>query len=143
MFSTFYNSVSLLLGLRYTIARQRSRSVAFISRVTMMGIVLGVSLLIVVLSVMNGFDKELRERILQIMPQVTLYQSGGMQDWSALREQLLSNEQITGVSPFVELQAMVNVGKKTEPTLIYGIDHELESTTSIIHQFFSQKLGSH
>jgi lipoprotein-releasing system permease protein len=135
MFSTFYNSVSLLLGLRYTIARQRSRSVAFISRVTMMGIVLGVSLLIVVLSVMNGFDKELRERILQIMPQVTLYQSGGMQDWSALREQLLSNEQITGVSPFVELQAMVNVGKKTEPTLIYGIDHELESTTSIIHQF--------
>ena len=85
MLSALHNSVSLLLGLRYTIARQRSRSVAFISRVTMMGIVLGVSLLIVVLSVMNGFDKELRERILQIMPQVTLYQSGGMQDWSALR----------------------------------------------------------
>jgi lipoprotein-releasing system permease protein len=135
MFSALSNSVSLLLGLRYTIARQRSRSVAFISRVTMMGIVLGVSLLIVVLSVMNGFDKELRERILQIMPQVTLYQTGGMQDWSSLREQLLSNEQIIGVSPFVELQAMVNVGKNTEPTLIYGIDHQLESTTSIIHQF--------
>lgn len=135
MFSVLSNSVSLLLGLRYTIARQRSRSVAFISRVTMMGIVLGVSLLIVVLSVMNGFDKELRERILQIMPQVTLYQTGGMQDWSSLREQLLSNEQIIGVSPFVELQAMVNVGKNTEPTLIYGIDHQLESTTSIIHQF--------
>lgn len=135
MFSALSNSVSLLLGLRYTIARQRSRSVSFISRVTMMGIVLGVSLLIVVLSVMNGFDKELRERILQIMPQVTLYQTGGMQDWSSLREQLLSNEQIIGVSPFVELQAMVNVGKNTEPTLIYGIDHQLESTTSIIHQF--------
>ncbi|EGG93866.1 Lipoprotein releasing system transmembrane protein LolE [gamma proteobacterium IMCC1989] len=139
MFSALSNSVSLLLGLRYTIARQRSRSVAFISRVTMMGIVLGVSLLIVVLSVMNGFDKELRERILQIMPQVTLYQTGGMQDWSFLREQLLSNEQIIGVSPFVELQAMVNVGKNTEPTLIYGIDHQLESTTSIIHQFLQPK----
>jgi lipoprotein-releasing system permease protein len=135
MFSAFYNSVSLLLGLRYTIARQRSRSVAFISRVTMLGIVLGVSLLIVVLSVMNGFDKELRERILQIMPQVTLYQAGGMQDWPVLREQLLSNGRIIGVSPFVELQGMANVGKKTEPVLIYGIDHELESTTSIIHQF--------
>lgn len=131
----FYNSVSLLIGLRYTIARQRSRSVAFISRITMLGIVLGVSLLIVVLSVMNGFDKELRERILQIMPQITLYQSGGMQDWASLREQLLSHEHIIGVSPFVELQGMLNVGKKTEPVLLYGIDQKLESTTSVIYEF--------
>lgn len=129
------HSVSVLLGLRYTIARQRSRSVAFISRITMAGIVLGVSLLITVLSVMNGFDKELRERILQIMPQVTLYQSGGMSDWRSLREQLLNDERIEGVSPFVELQGMVNVGKETEPVLIYGIDHQLESTTSIIYNF--------
>ncbi|MGS2718724.1 lipoprotein-releasing ABC transporter permease subunit [Eionea flava] len=129
------HSVSVLLGLRYTVARQRSRSVAFISRITMLGIVLGVSLLITVLSVMNGFDKELRERILQIMPQVTLYQGGGMQDWRSLREQLLSDERIEGVSPFVELQGMVSVGKETEPVLIYGIDHQLESTTSIIYDF--------
>jgi len=139
---SIFRSVSVLLGLRYTLARQRSRSVAFISRVTMIGIVLGVSLLITVLSVMNGFDKELRERILQIMPQVTLYQSGGMQDWAALREQLLSsaevgNGAIVGVSPFVELQGMINVGNSTEPALIYGIDHQLESTTSIIYNFLA------
>ncbi|MFT7387574.1 MAG: lipoprotein-releasing system permease protein [Candidatus Endobugula sp.] len=140
--SSIFRSVSVLLGLRYTLARQRSRSVAFISRVTMIGIVLGVSLLITVLSVMNGFDKELRERILQIMPQVTLYQSGGMQDWAGLREQLLSsaeigNGAIVGVSPFVELQGMINVGNSTEPALIYGIDHQLESTTSIIYNFLA------
>lgn len=135
MSTSIRHSVSVLLGLRYTIARQRSRSVAFISRITMAGIVLGVSLLITVLSVMNGFDKELRERILQIMPQVTLYQTGGLQQWPALRQQLLNDDRIVGVSPFVELQGMVNVGKQTEPALIYGIHAELESTTSIIHDF--------
>lgn len=129
------NSISLLLGLRYTLARQRSRSVAFISRVAMIGIVLGVSLLIVVLSVMNGFDKELRERILRIMPQVTLYHAQGVSDWESTRWQVMANDRITAASPFVELKGMVNVGKKTEPILIYGVDHDLESTTSIIHQF--------
>jgi lipoprotein-releasing system permease protein len=103
----------------------------------MIGIVLGVSLLITVLSVMNGFDKELRERILQIMPQVTLYHAGGMQGWAELREQLLSDEKIVGVSPFIELQGMINVGKRTEPVLVYGIDHQLESTTSIIYDFLT------
>lgn len=129
------NSVSLLLGLRYTIARQRSRSVAFISRVAMMGIVLGVSLLIVVLSVMNGFDKELRESILRIMPQVTLYHAQGLNDWRSTRQQILQNDDVVAASPFVELQGMANSGKKTEPLLIYGVDKELEPSTSIIHQF--------
>lgn len=129
------NSVSVLLGLRYTLARQRSRSVAFISRVAMIGIVLGVSLLIVVLSVMNGFDKELRERILRIMPQVTLYHSEGVADWPSLREQVMENDEIIAISPFVELQGMLNVGKNTVPALVYGVDKDLEKTTSIIHQF--------
>ncbi len=135
--SKYLDSVSLLIGLRYTLARQRSRSVAFISRVAMMGIVLGVALLITVLSVMNGFDKELRERILQLMPQVTLYHSRGIEDWQSLRRDLLQQDNIVGVSPFVELQGMINVGKSTEPSLIYGVDSELESSTSIIHTFLS------
>jgi lipoprotein-releasing system permease protein len=101
----------------------------------MIGIVLGVSLLIVVLSVMNGFDKELRERILRIMPQVTLYHAKGVEDWQGMRSQVLAHENIVGVSPFIELQGMVNGGKNTEPLLMYGIDEALESSTSIIHQF--------
>jgi lipoprotein-releasing system permease protein len=134
-----FDSVSTLLGLRYTLGRQRSRSVAFISRIAMVGIILGVSLLIVVLSVMNGFDKELRERILRIMPQVTVYHAQGLSDWSSLRQQLLNHEKITAVSPFVELQGMINVAKKTEPLLIYGVDPELELSTSILHQFLPPK----
>ncbi len=132
------SSISLFLGLRYTLARQRSRSVAFISRVAMTGIVLGVALLILVLSVMNGFDKELRERILRIMPEASLYHGQGISDWQSLRRQLLEHDDIIAVSPFVELQGMVNVRKKTEPVLVYGIDRELESTTSILHEFLSE-----
>lgn len=130
-----FNRFSWLLGLRYTLARQRSRSVAFISRVAMIGIVLGVSLLILVLSVMNGFDKELRESILHIMPQVTLYHSQGVRDDSSMRDQILTYENVVAASPFVELQGMVNSGKTTLPALVYGVDQHLEKTTSIIHQF--------
>ncbi|ODS24614.1 hypothetical protein AB835_02480 [Candidatus Endobugula sertula] len=130
-----FNSVSWYLGLRYTLSRQRCRSVAFISRIAMVGIILGVALLIVVLSVMNGFDRELRERILSIMPQITLYRSGGIEDWRPLRLQLLEFEQVVAAAPFVELQGMANVGKQTEPLLIYGVDAKLEVNVSIIHQF--------
>ena len=132
------NSISLFLGLRYTLARRRSRSVSFISSIAMVGIVLGVALLIVVLSVMNGFDRELRERILSIMPQVTLYHARGIEQWRPLREQLLENNNINAVAPFVELQGMANFGKTTEPLLIYGIDAEFEPSVSIIHRFLQQ-----
>lgn len=132
-------SVAWFIGLRYVLSRQRSRSVTFISRIAMIGIVLGVALLILVLSVMNGFDRELRERILSIMPQVTLYHTSGVAEWSPLRQQLLDREDVVAVAPFVELQGMVNRGKNTEPLLIYGVDAELEPTVSIIHQFLDDQ----
>ena len=132
------SSIAWRLAIRYTLSRQRSRSVAFISRVAMAGVVLGVALLIVVLSVMNGFDRELRERVLSIMPQVTLYHSEGIEDWSALRLQLLTNDNdIVAAAPFVEMQGMVNAANNTEPLLIYGVDAQLESTVSIIEQFLA------
>ena len=129
--------VAWFIGLRYVASRQRSRSVTFISRIAMIGIILGVALLILVLSVMNGFDKELRERILSIMPQVTLYHSQGLTQWPLLRKQLLDNDNIVAVAPFVELQGMINRGRKTEPLLLYGVDAELEPTVSIIHRFLA------
>jgi len=130
-------SISWFIGLRYTLSRKRSRSVAFISRVAMSGIVLGVALLIVVLSVMNGFDRELRERILSIMPQVTLYHIQGIEQWQPLREQLLERDDIVAAAPFVELQGMANMAGVTEPLLIYGVDAELESSVSIIERFMA------
>ncbi len=134
------DSSSVFIGLRYTLARKRSRSVTFMSRIAMVGIVLGVALLILVLSVMNGFDKELRERILAIMPQVTLYQQANdnQTTWQSLRQQILQHDDIAAAAPFVELQGMVNVGKATQPLLLYGIEPSLEKTVSIVHRFLDQ-----
>lgn len=126
---------SLFVGLRYTLTRRRNRSVSFISAIAMVGIILGVALLITVLSVMNGFDRELKERILTIMPQVTLYKSGGLDDWRSLREQVITSDDIVAATPFVELQVMLHQGRKTQPALIYGIDAEYESTVSNIGRY--------
>jgi len=129
--------VSVFIGLRYLLQRRRSRSVSFISGIAMTGIVLGVGLLITVLSVMNGFDRELRERILNIMPQVTLSNRNGIEDWPSQREQLLKDPDVTGVAPYIEVQTLVNVGKTTKPVFIYGIDAQLEQSVSRIAQFLS------
>lgn len=127
--------LSFFIGLRYTLARKRSRSVSFISAIAMLGIILGVALLITVLSVMNGFDRELKQRILSIMPQVTLYQQGGLKDWRQMREQILSADNIIAASPFVELQLMLYTGKNTQPALVYGVDAELEGSVSTIQGY--------
>lgn len=132
-------NTSYWLGIRYTLSKKHNRSVAFISRLAMTGIVLGVALLIIVLSVMNGFDRELRERILRIMPQLTVYHHENVTHWQALRQQLLEYQDIVAVTPFVEVQAMLHKGKDTEPTLVYGVSAEYEATVSIIHQFLSEK----
>ncbi|MGH1484969.1 MAG: lipoprotein-releasing ABC transporter permease subunit [Cellvibrionaceae bacterium] len=132
--------VSLFIGLRYTLTRRRSRSVSFISAIAMTGIVLGVALLITVLSVMNGFDKELKERILNIMPQVTLYypstnNSSKLNDWKALRQTVLESERVLAATPFVELQVMLHQGRNTQPALVYGMDAEYETTVSSINDY--------
>ncbi len=126
---------SVFVGLRYTLTRRRSRSVSFISAIAMTGIILGVALLITVLSVMNGFDKELKERILTIMPQVTLYHTSGIDDWPSLRQQVLQTDQVAGVTPFVELQAMLHEGRHTQPALIYGVDADYQPTVSSVGSY--------
>ena len=123
--------ISLFIGLRYLSERRRSRSVSFISAIAMLGIVLGVGLLITVLSVMNGFDRELRERILNILPQVTISSDLGIDNWPELREQLLQDEDVVTVAPFTEIQALINVGKNTKPAFILGVDTELEAASDI------------
>jgi lipoprotein-releasing system permease protein len=128
---------SLFIGLRYTFTQRRNRSVSFISGVAMVGIVLGVGLLITVLSVMNGFDKELKERILNIMPQVTIYHRSGVSDWQSAREEILMVNGVQGVTPFVELQSMLHHGRNTQPALVYGVEGSLQGTVSTIAQFLA------
>lgn len=119
------------IGLRYALGSRASRSVSFISAIAMTGIVLGVALLIVVLSVMNGFDRELRQRILHILPHITLYQAGGMYEWQSLRQSLLEFEGVKSVMPFVELQAMVYEHKQVQPAIIIGMGSRFSDAEGI------------
>jgi lipoprotein-releasing system permease protein len=127
--------LSLFIGLRYTLSKRRSRSVSFISGIAMMGIVLSVALLITVLSVMNGFDKELKERILGIMPQVSVYYPANSQEWPALRQHILQQQGVKGATPFIELQGMLHEGRFTQPGIIYGVDKHHHATVSNISNY--------
>ena len=116
--------LSLFIGLRYTRAKRKNHFISFISIVSMLGIALGVMVLIVVLSVMNGFDKEIKSRILDMVPQVTITgNSGQMTNWQSLAAALPGHNHIVAVAPFIEGQAMLT-GSMGSPAFgfLQGID---------------------
>src|SRR3982751_6480840 len=100
---SFFNKFTFLVGSRYGISRKHSQLVSFISRLSTAGLVIGVALLIVVMSVMNGFDRELRERILGIMPQATVYHREGIEDYASLINLLKQDNRILAGAPFVQI----------------------------------------
>jgi lipoprotein-releasing system permease protein len=100
-----------LIGLRYTRAGKRSSRnsfISFISLISVAGIALGVAALIVVLSVMNGFEKKVTERMLSVVAHIEIFDArGGMPDWQARAQEARRNPQVRGVAPFVETQGML------------------------------------
>ncbi len=137
-----FNPFPLFIGLRYTGSRRRNQLVSFISGISIAGLVLGVGLLIVVLSVMNGFERELRERILGIVPQAALYHREGIEDWPSLGSELLAQPGITGAAPFVQLQGMVAYRRSATPVLVYGIDPVEEARISVVENYLARGLLS-
>jgi lipoprotein-releasing system permease protein len=133
--------LEIFVGLRYTRAKRRTHFISFISLISMLGIALGVMALIVVLSVMNGFEKELRGRILGMVSHVTVTSfRGPMQEWEALREQALEHSSVIGAAPYTEAEAMVSNRSSVSGALVRGIDPGLESGVSEIHQ--NMKFGA-
>ena len=117
----------LLIGLRYTRAKRRNHFISIISLISMGGIALGVTALIVVLSVMNGFQKELRTRILGVASHIQITGSGGeLPDWPAAAREMAQHPEVRAVAPFVQGQGMITGGESVRGTLIRGIDPELE-----------------
>jgi len=127
--------LEIFVGLRYTRAKRRNHFISFISAISMLGIALGVMALIVVLSVMNGFENELRGRILGMVSHVTVSSFGGpMQDWQSLRDQTLKHPAVIGGAPYIEAEAMISNLSSVSGALIRGIDPEYESGVSEIHE---------
>ncbi|MCR8921899.1 lipoprotein-releasing ABC transporter permease subunit [Dasania sp. GY-MA-18] len=130
-----FKPCSFFIGLRYAGAKRRSQLVSFISLVSMLGMTVGVALLIVVLSVMNGFDKEMRERILGLVPHITISSHGEHSDWPAVESIIRQHPQVAAAAPFVQLGGMLLHGTDVESVMIYGIDVKREAQVSIIDQF--------
>jgi len=112
----------LLIGLRYTRTKRRNHFISFISMISMLGIALGVAALIVVLSVMNGFQTELRGRILAVVSHIEISGANGeMSGWERVAEQAAKQPQVIAAAPFVQAQGMLSYGQSVRGALVRGI----------------------
>jgi lipoprotein-releasing system permease protein len=113
----------LTVGLRYTRARRRNRFIGINSLVSMIGIAVGVWALIVVLSVMNGFQKEVRTRILGVVSHVQVTNASGLlADWRQVEESVAKQPHVLAAAPFAQGQAMFAAGRAVRGAVVRGID---------------------
>ncbi len=126
-----FRPFELFVGLRYTHSRRRTHFISFISMTSMLGIALGVTALITVLSVMNGFEKELRDRILGMASHatVTTY-TGKLPDWQGMQQALADNERIIAMAPYVRGESMLSLGKQVSGALLRGVLPSMEGDVS-------------
>lgn len=129
-----FRPFSLFVGLRYTRARRRNHFISFISLISMLGIMLGIVALIVVLSVMNGFHKEIQERILGMASHATLSDPSGISDWQGLVDELGQHPKVLGAAPFVEIQSMLMNAGRTQAALLRGILPPQEDAVSDLRE---------
>lgn len=127
-----YQSLALTIGLRYTRAKRRNHFISFISLISMLGLILGVAVLIIVLSVMNGFDRELRQRILGMVPHAMVQTTDPIMDWQSLATQVTNHPGVTGAAPFVHGQGMFTYKGRVQPVMFHGILPAAEKQVSIL-----------
>lgn len=126
-----FNPIELFVGLRYTRAKRRNHFISFISLSSMMGIALGVTALITVLSVMNGFEKEVRERILDMVSHLTVTDfDGRLKDWPKVLNTTKTHKNVIAAAPYIEAQGMLMNGSSVNGTLIRGVLPKLEPSVS-------------
>jgi lipoprotein-releasing system permease protein len=127
-----FRPLELALGLRYTRAKRRNHFISFISSISMGGIALAVMLLITVLSVMNGFQSELRNRILGMAAHVEIQATGNaIENWQDLRARVdQALPQVAASAPYIHGQGMLRSGRAISGTLIRGVDPKLEKHVS-------------
>jgi lipoprotein-releasing system permease protein len=121
-----FKSIAFSIGLRYFLSGGRNnRLVSFISLLALGGLSLGVGLLILVISVMNGFDKEMRDHVLSIVPHIEITHSGYQGDWQAQGELLATVPKVTEVSVFNQVEGLMFSANKTRPVQLLGLDKSM------------------
>jgi lipoprotein-releasing system permease protein len=128
--------IELEIGLKYTRSRrrkavgQRDGFLSFISGISMAGIALGVAALIVVLSVMNGFQKEVRDRMLSVLSHIEITSPNGLSDWEPIAETLAKQTHVVGVAPMVSSQGLLSRAESMRGVVLRGVDPALEGRVS-------------
>ena len=122
---------------RYQRAKQKNRLVSMISTFSSIGIALGVAVLILGLSAMNGFERELNNRILAVVPHAEISAAGGgtVDNWHDLADRLQSNPQINGISPYVAFTALIENGSKMKVVQVKGVEKEAQDQVSALSHF--------
>ena len=129
-----FQPLPVFVGLRYSLAREHSFFVSFITWVSLLGVAVGVAALITVLSVMNGFESELRGRLLSLSAHATLTAPGGaaIADWQARVGQLQGSPGLEGAAPYLDTDAMLSRESEMSGAIVRGIDPEWEPKVSSI-----------
>ncbi|MEG2794276.1 MAG: lipoprotein-releasing ABC transporter permease subunit [Pseudomonas sp.] len=133
-----FRPLFVFIGTRYTRAKRRNHFVSFISLTSMIGLALGVVVMIVVLSVMNGFDHEMRTRVLGMVPHATIESTDPINDWQSLATKVKQNPQVAAVAPFTQMQGLLTNNGQVSKVLLNAIDPALERNVSIIDNFMKQ-----
>ncbi|MDA3878222.1 MAG: lipoprotein-releasing ABC transporter permease subunit [Halothiobacillus sp.] len=130
-----FRSFEWLIGLRYTRAKRRNRFVSFISATSIIGITLGVTALIVVISVMNGFQDELRHRILGMTAHATISETNhALQDWQSLAERVRGEPHLVASAPYIQAEAMLSAPPNVSGAIVRGIEPSEENAVTDIGQ---------
>ena len=126
-----FTPASLFIGLRYTRAKRRNHFISFISLMSMFGIALGVIVLITVLSVMNGFDRQIKNRVFSMVPAITIGSvANAINNWQDLEKVVQVAPNVTSVAPFISGQVLLTNSGLVQPAMVNGIDPEQEAKMS-------------
>ena len=129
-----FKPIPVSIGLRYLRAKRRNGFISFISMASILGIALGVTVLITTLAVMSGFQKEIRDRLLQMTAHTTITSDGApMSDWQRAVDAAKKDPRAAGAAPYIEIQAMLS-GPRVQGAIVQGIDPALEPGVSVINQ---------
>ncbi len=142
------NTISRLIALRYVSVGKRSQLVSFMSAIAIFGLALGVGILITVLSVMNGFDREMRNNILGIVPHLTVFTEENLSSasWESVQDTITAHEMVQALAPVVQTAGVVATARGSKGVLVNGIDIAEEENISVISRFMRagslQELGA-
>ncbi|MBD7955217.1 lipoprotein-releasing ABC transporter permease subunit [Stenotrophomonas sp. Sa5BUN4] len=127
-----FKPIPVSIGLRYLRAKRRNGFISFISMASILGIALGVTVLITTLAVMSGFQKEIRDRLLQMSAHTTITRDGEpMSDWQRAVDVAYQDPRVAGAAPYIEIQAMIS-GPRVQGALVQGVDPAMEPKVSVV-----------